>query len=116
MDLIEQLLNDRQAIHDAAGAGWLGDDDLAVLVDLGDGIADIREIGHVLVAGIGEIPSGDLRAAFEQMPGKSPGGEPIPAVGAPPEGMQQGAKRERGIGNAAGYDDVGVLIERLRNP
>jgi hypothetical protein len=49
------------------------------------------------------------------MAGKSAGGEPIPVVGPPPEGMQQGAKRERGIGDAAGYKDVGALIERLRD-
>ena len=68
----------------------------AVVVDLGDRKSDVGQIGHVLVARIGEISAGDLRAAFEQMTCNRPAGEPIPVAVAPFEGVQQGPKRERG--------------------
>ena len=88
---------------------------VAGFIDFGDRIADFGQPRHVFVARVGKIAAGDLRAAFEQMACKRTGGEPIPVVGGPTEGMQQWSERQCGIGNASGHDDVGTLIERLRD-
>ena len=87
MDLVEQLFDDGQAINHTAGAGWLGDDNVAVGIDFRYRIPDLRKTGNVLVSGIGEISAGDLRTAFEQMSGKRSGCEPTPVVRMPLERM-----------------------------
>ena len=63
--------------YHAAGAGSLGDDDVAVGGDLRDREADVRKTRNVLVAGIGEISARHLRAAFEQVPAQRPVREAI---------------------------------------
>ena len=81
----------------------------------GDRVSDLGKAGHVLVARVGKISAGDLRAAFEQMAGERAGGEPVPVVRRPPEHVQQRTERESGIGDPPGHNDVGALVERLRD-
>src|SRR5207253_1629358 len=67
--LVQQLLLHGVLVDDAAGAGRLGDRAGAVCIDLGDGVTQPREAGHILDARVGVVAAADLRAAFEQMAG-----------------------------------------------
>ena len=106
--LVEQLLLAGLRRHRAAGAFDLGDDETAVFTDLADGKAEPREIGNILVAGIGKIAAGDLAGAFQQMPGDGALPEQIPVVHRPAEGMDHRRQEQRRIGRAAGDDDIGA--------
>jgi hypothetical protein len=44
------------------------------------------------------------------------GGEAIPVLEQPAEGMDERTESERGVGHAAGDDDIGALIERFGDP
>ncbi len=70
VDFVEQLLLDRAQVNDAARALGLGDDETAIGLHLGDGKTDIGRFRHILETGIGEEPSRNLGATFQQMPGK----------------------------------------------
>ena len=94
---------------------WLGYDNVAVGSDFRYRVPDLRKTGNVLVSGIGKISARHLRTAFEQVSGERPGCEAIPVVGTPAERMQQWTERESGIGDPPGHDDIGVLVERVRD-
>ena len=70
--LIEQLLLAGLRRHRAAGAFDLGDHEAAVLADFADGKAEPRQIGNILVAGIGEVAAGDLAAHSSKCPATVP--------------------------------------------
>jgi len=72
----------------------------------------MREVGHVLDAGIGEVAAGDLARAFEQMADHRPAAEALPVVEGPAERVDERREHERGIGDAAGDDHVGAGGER----
>ena len=97
-----------------AGACRLGDHDAAVASHLGDRIADLGKARHVFEARIGEIAAGDLRAAFEQMAGERPAARRSQSSARHPNTCISGPKRQRGIGDAAGDDDLRAPVERLR--
>ena len=67
LDLVEGLLLDRRDADEATRAGQLCDHAVALLIDLDDGEAEVPQVGHFLVAGIGEVPAADLTGAFEQV-------------------------------------------------
>ena len=97
-DLVEQLLGDRLEVDRAAAAGRLGEDERAVLLDLGDGIADSGQIGLLPVA---PQPAGGLGAALDEMPGHRrprPGGpsRPTPSRTRAPPGRPSARHRRRG--------------------
>src|SRR6478736_3882563 len=71
VQLVEQLLLAGPRRHRAPRARNLGDDETAVLADFTDRKTEPRQIGDILVAGVGEIAAGDLAGAFQQMPGNS---------------------------------------------
>ena len=70
-----------------------------------DRIADVREIGNVLPV-VEAVAAGALRAALDDVAGDDARREPVPVVGAPAELVAQRRHRERGVGRAAGDDDV----------
>ena len=115
MHLVEQLLLAGLRRHRAAGARNLGDDEAAILADFADRKTEPRQIGHVLVAGIGKIAAGDLAGAFQQMPGDGALPEQIPVIHRPAEGMDHRRQKQRRIGRAAGDDDIGACCQRLRH-
>jgi site-specific recombinase XerC len=49
------------------GVGRLGDRAMAIGVDLGNRVAEVREARHVLDTRVGVVAAADLRAALEQM-------------------------------------------------
>src|SRR5262245_25313225 len=87
VNLIEQLLDDGQAVNHAARSRWLGNDDVAVGFNFRYRVPDLRKTGNVLVSGIGKISARHLRAAFEQVPGERASREAIPVFGMPAERM-----------------------------
>ncbi len=111
--LVEQLLGDGVAVDPATGAGWLADGATAVGAQVGNGIAEVGEAGHVLEAGVGEIAAGDLGAAFQQVAGHGGAGQPVPVVQCPAEVGQGRPQGERGVGHAAGDHDVGAGAQGL---
>src|SRR5271165_2547502 len=84
----------------------------AIRFGFDDGIADVREIGHVLPA-CGAVSAGTLRAALDDVAGNDSRRETIPIVRFPIETLDHGREGESGIGAAAGDDDVGAGCERL---
>ena len=75
----------------------------------------LREIGNVLEARVGEVAAGDLRAAFEQVPGHRGAAELVPVVLGPAVVRHRRPDRERGIGDAAGDDDLRARPQRIRD-
>ncbi len=115
MHLVEQLLLAGLCGHSTTGACDLGDDQRAVFADFADGKAEPRQVGNVLEAGIGEIAAGDLAGAFQQMSGDGSLAQQIPVIHRPAEGMDHRRQEQRGIGGAAGDDDVGACGKRFRH-
>ena len=75
----------------------------------------LGEIRYVLEAGIGEVRSGHLCAAFEQMPAHGPLRQQVEIVLAPAMHVQQRPERQRRIGAAADEHDMRTGGQRLRN-
>src|SRR5450759_1728022 len=113
--LVEQLLLAGLRRHRAAGAFDLGDDQAAVFADFADRKAEPREIGNVLVAGVGEVAAGDLAGAFKQMSGDGALPQQVPVIHRPAEGVNHRRQKQRGIGGAPGDHDIGAAGERLRD-
>lgn len=80
--LVQQLRGDRADVHEAAGAGVLGDDAAAVGVDLGE-----REAGPPYVALLEErvVPAGGLGSALQHMPGDDGPGQLVELPGPQPK-------------------------------
>ena len=110
---VEQLFLDRAFGDATSGASRLADDDLPIGRDAGDGAADIGQVRYVLQAGMSEVATADLGAAFEQVANCRGLGDAIPVIGLPAEGMAQRPHRQAGVGDSAAEDDVGALIQRL---
>jgi hypothetical protein len=110
---VEDLLDHGVRVDPPAGTRRLGDRAVAVGVDLGDRIADMGEVGDVLVARVGVVAARDLRAAFEQVAGHGRAREPVPVVAAPAEVGERGTDGKRRVGDAAGDDDVGAGEQRV---
>src|SRR2546426_8180668 len=53
-----------------------------------------------------------LGTALDGMPGDRPGGEQVPRIGAPPEGVDQRREGEARVRDAAGDHDVRALAQR----
>ena len=100
--LVQQLFLDGVLVDAPAGAGRLGDDAVAIGIDLGDRVTEVRQAGDVLVAGVGVVATRDLRAAFEQVPGHRGTRQPVPVVVRPAEMRKRRANRQRRVGDAAG--------------
>ena len=77
------------------------------------GKPDVREIGHVLEAGVREVAAGDLRAALEQVPGDRAATERRPVVLGPAVMGHRRPDRERRVGDAAGHDDLRAGAQRV---
>ena len=59
--------------------------------------------------------AGGLRAAFDDVAGEAAGGQQIVVGRRPAELVDQRAERHRAVDAAAGNDDVGARVERLRD-
>ena len=110
--LVHELLGHRRDRDPAAGVRMLVDDERAVGVAFDDRIADVREVGNVLPI-VEAVAARALRAAFDDVAGDDSRGESIPVVAGPAELVAQRRHRERGVGRAAGDDDVRAARERL---
>ena len=110
--LVDELLGDRRHRDPPAGVRVLGDDERAVGACFDDGIADVGEIGNRSPV-VQTVAARALRAALDDVPGDDAGGELIPARRAPAELVAKRRHRERGVGRAAGDDDVRAALERL---
>ena len=115
VQLVQQLLFHRALVDAAAGACGLGDGAVAVGVDLGNGVAQRGQAGHIFVAGVGKVAAGDLRAAFEQMARHGGAGQAVPVVGRPAVVRHGRAQHQRWVGHAAADHDVGPGAQRIGN-
>ncbi len=115
VQFVQQLLLHRMLIDDAAGAFGLEDGAVAVGIDRRDRVAQLREAGHVLEAGVGIVAAANLRATFEQVASHRRAGQPCPVVGSPAVMRHCGADRERGVGDPSGDDDIGTAAQSLRD-
>ena len=106
--LVEHLLEHGHAADRAAGAGDLGDHRAAIGCHLGDREGEVPGLRHVLVAGIGKIASGHLRAAFEQMADARTRAEMRRIVLVPAELDHHRGKKERRIGDPPGDHHLGA--------
>jgi len=79
--------------------------------DLRDRKGQVPGLGHVLETGVGEIPAGQLRAAFEQMADAAAGTQPRPVVGGPAEFEHQRREKQRRVGDATGDHNPGAGLQ-----
>src|SRR5439155_22305355 len=100
--LVEELFLGGAQRDRAAGAGDLAEHAVAVGIDIAPGKAELREVRYVLQSGLGEITTGDLACAFEQMPDRGRAPELLPLIEIPAECMRDRRNEERRIGAAAG--------------
>ena len=110
--LVEQLLLDRVLVDAAAGAGGLGD--RAVPVGRRSRRSDSRGApgrGRLL-ARVGVVAAGDLRAALEQVAGHRGARQTVPVVVRPAEVRERRADGERRIGDAAADHDLRAGLKR----
>ena len=66
-------------------------------------------------ARVGKVTAADLRAALEQVAGHRGAGQPVPVVARPAVVRDRRAQRQRGVGDAAGDDDLRAGLEDLRS-
>ncbi len=108
---IEQLGGHRAHRDQAARPGVFRDDRRPVLLDPCDGkawIGEIRYLGEEAV-----VATGGLGAALDDVTGHDCAGESVPVVARPAEVPGGRADHERGVRDAAGYDDIGTTTERV---
>jgi hypothetical protein len=63
-------------------------------LDLGDGIAELRQSWHILAAGISKISARDLPCAFEEMAGERAGSEGAASRSNPSGGHEREARAQ----------------------
>ena len=95
-------------------SGMLGDDEGAVGARLDDRDSRRSARSGMLRQSYRQLPPGALRAALDDVAGDDARGEPVPVVGAPAELVAQRRHRERGVGRAAGDDDVRAALPAPR--
>ena len=110
--LVHELLGDARHADAAAGVRVLGDLEAAVRMGFHDRVADVREVRDALPVHAAIAPAA-LGAALDGVARNGAGGELVPVVGAPAEGVHHGREREPGIGDPSGDDDVRSLTQRL---
>ena len=113
-DLVEHLFQHGMHRHQAAGAGRLGDRELAVLAHLDDrkahvGIAVLHQLP------VGEVAAGALRTAFDDVTRDASRREQVVLVFLPAELVHQRPQHHRGVHAAAGDHHVGPLGQRAGN-
>ena len=113
--LVEQLLLHGVGVDAPAGACGFGDGAVAVCVDLGDGVPQRGQAGHVFVAGVGVITTRHLGATFEQVARHGGAGDARPVVARPAKVGQRRAHRQRGVGHPAADHDVGTGQQGIGN-
>ncbi|MDT4846032.1 hypothetical protein FQZ97_800400 [compost metagenome] len=110
--LVKQLRGAAQPVHAPTGAWQLGDDRAAIGRDFGERETHAVQIGHVHMAGIGQITPTDLRRAFEQVPHQQTLTQVMPVVRSPAEVGHERRHKERRVGHAAGNDHVHIGLQR----
>ena len=114
-DLVQQLRRHRVDRDRAAGVGVLGDHRRAVGVDLGDREAERRrQVGELREEG--EVPSGRLGAALDDVSGGDGTGEAVPVRRRPIPPPRRRADDQRGVGHPRAHHDVSALGERTGDP
>ena len=111
--LVEELLADRVDADEPARPRMLGDGERAVGGGLDEGEAEVGEALHLLP--VGEVPTGALGAALDDVAGHDAGGEPVPVVGRPAELVDHRRQGHAGVGHPAGDDHVGAHLQRLHH-
>ena len=110
--LVQHLFFDGLQIDRAAGTGHFGDDGGAVGFDLGDRKAEVPRLRHVFETGVGKIPAGDLRAAFQQMAYAHALTEFGRVHGVPAELKHHRRHEDGRVGHAPGHHDMRTGFER----
>jgi len=108
--LVDQLLRDRPARDQSAGAGSLGDHEGPVRTALGDRVADAVPCGYG--APVGEGAAAHLRAALQQVPRERAGSEQVVGIGRPAELVDQRAQHQRAVDHAPGDHDLRAAGQR----
>ena len=94
MHFVEQLLRARARVDDAARARELRHLDRSVPPHVGERKAELGEAGDVVDAGIGEVATGQLARALEQVSCDQRVRDTIPIVGRPPVRMQDRSREQ----------------------
>ena len=113
VDLIEHLLLAGVHAHQPPGALHLGEGEAAGLVKLHQGEAQVVQIRHLFIAGVGIVASGDLTAALQQMPGQHALAQLLRIVQRPAVLVAQGGQGEGGVGHPAGDHHVCTVFQRF---
>ena len=82
--------------------------------DLGDrepGVAEVGDLGEERV-----VAAGGLGAALQDVPGDGGAGQGVVVGGLPAEVRRRRADDQRGVGDAAGDDDVGAASRQAAMP
>ena len=112
-DFVQQLFRDGFQIHDPATARRLGQGEAAILGDLDDRVADGFEVRRIVR--VDPKSAGRLGAAFDEVPSRGPGTQPVPVVERPGEFVQARPDGEARIGDAARDDHTGPPPQRFGN-
>ena len=109
-DLVQGLLGDGARRDQPAGLIGLCQDEAAIGPALGDRIADIMPVRHLLPIRI--ETAGALRTAFQEVADQAAGRQPVIIGVGPFELMHQDPERKRAVGATSGDHDVGAMVER----
>ncbi|MCY1360959.1 hypothetical protein D9M69_476090 [compost metagenome] len=120
--LVKQLLAHGVEVDAPTRAGCLGDQRRAVFRDLGDRVADVRQIGNRLPRALAaEVAAAALARTLQQMPHGEALGQAVQvlrfggAAELPAQAVHQRPEEQRGVGHAAGDHDVGPGVQRLHD-
>ncbi|KAH9830252.1 Uncharacterized protein Tdes44962_MAKER09073 [Teratosphaeria destructans] len=115
LDLVEELRSTGLGGDLAAGGAVLGDDDLAVGGDFGDGEADVVPAVGCEGFEAGEVAAADVAGALDEVAGDEGVGEFVELVASPGVPPVRGADDGTGVADAAADDDVGAAGEGERD-
>src|SRR5438477_12226480 len=73
----------------------------------------MRQTRHVFVAWVGEVAAGELACTLQQVADDSALAEHIPIVESPSKFVNHGCEKQRGIGDAAGDENVCAGVQRV---
>ena len=120
--LVQQLLAHGVEVDQASCVRGFGDERCAVGPDLGNGVADVRQVRDVLPAALAaKVAAAALARAFEQMPHRQALCQSVEVFGGgrigqlPAQRVHQRAQKQRGIGHTPGDHDVGLLVQGIHD-
>ena len=113
--LVEHLLLHGLQRDRAAGARHLGDHHAAIGIHLGNRECKIPGLGNILETRVRKVASGDLRAAFHQVPNGAACTNLFVIERIPAELIHHRCNEQRRVGHAARHHYLRTVFERLHD-